>query len=252
MLKTTIDILGSDVVEFEKYYKNSFQTNNNLLNFVLNYVVKTKGKGLRPFLVLLWNKLFSTCHQKTYRTAALVELLHSATLIHDDVVDEADFRRGFFSIKALWKNKIAVLAGDFLLSRGMLLALEHKDYDMLELLSKAVKNMSEGELLQLETARIGKMDETIYYTVVKQKTASLFAVSCAAGALCASADKPWVDLAFQYGETIGLAFQIKDDLIDFENYNSGKLALNDLKEKKFSLPVIYTYQQLKGYEKRRI
>jgi octaprenyl-diphosphate synthase len=196
--------------------------------------------------------MFNNTNERTQRAATLIELLHSATLIHDDVVDDADYRRSWFSIKALWKNKISVLVGDYVLSRGMLLALENKDYDLLEIVSRAVKEMSEGELLQLEKSRMLNLDEKVYEDIIKQKTACLIAACCAVGALSAGASNQDADRMWVIGENVGMAFQIKDDILDFTSVKSGKIKGGDIKEQKLSLPFIYAIKNSGVIEKRRL
>ena len=219
---------------------------------VTSYMIKTKGKQIRPMFVCLSARMFNNTNERTQRAATLIELLHSATLIHDDVVDEADYRRSWFSIKGLWKNKISVLVGDYVLSRGMLLALENKDYNMLEVVSRAVKQMSEGELLQLEKSRMLNLDEKVYEEIIRQKTASLIASCCAAGALSAGASSEDADRMWLAGEKAGMAFQIKDDILDFTSVKSGKAKAGDIKEQKLSLPFIYAIKNSGIFEKRRL
>jgi len=211
-----------------------------LLDRIMQYIVKRKGKQLRPMFVLLSAKLGGDVRESTYRAASLVELLHTATLVHDDVVDEAEERRGFFSINALWKNKIAVLVGDYLLAKGLLLPLDNKDYAILKIVTNAVKVMSEGELLQLEKSRNLNLDEKIYYDIINGKTASLLASACAAGASSTFDDEVAIEKMRLFGEKVGMAFQIKDDLFDYGTADIGKPTGNDIKEKKLTLPLIYT------------
>lgn len=213
-----------------------------MLDRILKYVVKTKGKQLRPMFVLLSAKLTGGIFDTTYRAASLVELLHTATLVHDDVVDEAPERRGFFSVYALWKTKASVLVGDYLLAKGLLLSLENKDFRVLELLSQAVKKMSEGELLQLEKSRSLNIKEEDYFTIIKNKTASLLASACAAGAFSATQNEEVTEQLRLFGEYTGVAFQIKDDLFDYGSADVGKPTGNDIREKKMTLPLIYTLQ----------
>jgi octaprenyl-diphosphate synthase len=209
----------------------------------MNYIIKRKGKQIRPIFVFFSAKLFDGINDTTYRAASLVELLHTATLVHDDVVDDSDERRGFFSINALWKNKIAVLVGDYLLSRGLLLSVQNKDYELLEIVSFAVKEMSEGELLQIEKTRNLNLSEAVYYDIIRKKTASLIASCCAIGAASAGANKEQIEQMRLFGEKIGIAFQIKDDLMDYGDQDIGKPRGIDLKEKKLTLPIIYTLNQ---------
>lgn len=214
-----------------------------MLDRILKYVVRTKGKQMRPMFVLLSAKLTGGIQESTYRAASLVELLHTATLVHDDVVDEATERRGFFSVYALWKTKASVLVGDYLLAKGLLLSLENKDFRILELLSEAVKKMSEGELLQLEKSRSLNIKEDDYYTIIKNKTASLLASACAAGAFSATQNEEITEKMRLFGEYTGIAFQIKDDLFDYGIEDVGKPTGNDIREKKMTLPLIYALQE---------
>jgi octaprenyl-diphosphate synthase len=206
----------------------------------MTYIVKRKGKQVRPMFVFLSANVFNGINDSTYRAASLVELLHTATLVHDDVVDDSDERRGFFSINALWKNKIAVLVGDYLLSKGLLLSVKNKDYHLLEIVSSAVEAMSEGELLQIEKTRNLNLSEDIYFDIIRKKTASLIASCCAIGAASSGASDEDVQKMFLFGEKIGIAFQIKDDLLDYGDDDIGKPTGIDLKEKKLTLPIIYT------------
>lgn len=228
------------------------KTSVPLLDTIMNYIVRRKGKQVRPMFVLYSASLFSEIGERTYRGAALVELLHTATLVHDDVVDDSYERRGFFSINALWKNKIAVLVGDFLLSKGLLLSVEHKDYDLLEIVSNAVREMSEGELLQLERSRFMDVTEEVYFEIIRKKTASLIASCCSIGAASTGQDTQTVEDMRRFGELIGLAFQIRDDLFDFGDNKSGKPAGIDIKEKKLTLPVIHAFSKASGSEVRSI
>ncbi len=228
------------------------KTSVPLLDTIMNYIVRRKGKQVRPMFVLYSASLFSEIGERTYRGAALVELLHTATLVHDDVVDDSYERRGFFSINALWKNKIAVLVGDFLLSKGLLLSVEHKDYDLLEIVSNAVREMSEGELLQLERSRFMDVTEEVYFEIIRKKTASLIASCCSIGAASTGQDAQTVEDMRRFGELIGLAFQIRDDLFDFGDNKSGKPAGIDIKEKKLTLPVIHAFSKASGSEVRSI
>lgn len=211
-----------------------------MLDRILKYIVRTKGKQLRPMFVLLSAGVSGGINESTYRAASVVELLHTATLVHDDVVDEASERRGFFSISALWKNKASVLVGDYLLAKGLLLSLENGDFKILEILSDAVRKMSEGELLQLEKARLLNIRESDYFTIIRNKTASLLASACAAGAYSAQQDLEITEKMRLFGEYTGIAFQIKDDLFDYGNEDVGKPTGNDIREKKLTLPLIFT------------
>lgn len=227
---------------FEKEFRQSMKTQVPLLDTIMTYIVKRKGKQIRPIFVLYSAALFGEISERTYRGAALVELLHTATLVHDDVVDESYQRRGFFSINALWKNKIAVLVGDFLLSKGLLLSVKNKDFDLLEIVSTAVQDMSEGELLQIENARTFKTTEAVYFEIIRKKTASLIASCCSIGARSTTTDEEEVKKMHRFGELIGLAFQIRDDLFDFGENKSGKPAGLDIKDKKLTLPIILALQ----------
>jgi octaprenyl-diphosphate synthase len=216
------------------------KSNVPLLDTIMTYIVKRKGKQVRPMFVFFSAKLFNGINDSTYRAASLVELLHTATLVHDDVVDDSDERRGFFSINALWKNKIAVLVGDYLLSKGLLLSVKNKDYHLLEIVSESVEAMSEGELLQIEKTRNLNLSEEIYYDIIRKKTASLIASCCAIGAASAGANAEQIEQMRLFGEKIGIAFQMKDDLLDYGDSDIGKPTGIDLKEKKLTLPIIYT------------
>ncbi|MDX5346436.1 MAG: polyprenyl synthetase family protein, partial [Hymenobacteraceae bacterium] len=205
-----------EMQQFEKKFRASMQSRVLLLDKIMSYIVKRKGKQMRPMFVFFSAKLFSPdISDATYRGAALIELLHTATLVHDDVVDDANYRRGFFSVNALWKNKIAVLVGDYLLSKGLLLSLQNNDFELLKIVSNAVREMSEGELLQIEKARRLDITEDVYFDIIRQKTASLIASCCAVGAASAGASAEEVEKARLFGEKVGIAFQIKDDLFDY-------------------------------------
>ncbi len=232
--------IANELDLFESKFKLAMKSNVALLDTIMTYIVKRKGKQVRPMFVFYCAKLFGGVTDATYRGASLVELLHTATLVHDDVVDDSDERRGFFSINALWKNKIAVLVGDYLLSKGLLLAIKNKDFKLLEIVSTAVEQMSEGELLQIEKARNLNLSEEIYYDIIRKKTASLIASCCAMGAASAGANDEQIEQMRLFGECIGIAFQIKDDLLDYGDDDIGKPTGIDLKEKKLTLPIIYT------------
>src|SRR4051812_34772604 len=221
-MKKAIQLIDQDLTKFEDYFRNAVKSNAPLLDKIMQYIVKRKGKQMRPMFVLLSAKLGGSINDSTYRAASLVELLHTATLVHDDVVDDSLERRGFFSINALWKNKIAGLVGDYLLSKGLLLSLDNKDHRILQILSEAVKLMSEGELLQIEKARNLNLKESIYFEIIKNKTASLVASSCAAGASTTFSDEASVEKMRRFGEKVGIAFQIKDDLFDYGSKDIGK------------------------------
>jgi octaprenyl-diphosphate synthase len=238
-------LIKDELAHFENYFREAMKSKVPLLDRIMHYIVKRKGKQLRPMFVLLSAKLGGDITDTTYRAASLVELLHTATLVHDDVVDDANERRGFFSINALWKNKIAVIVGDYLLSKGLMLSLDNKDYKVLQILSSAIKLMSEGELLQLEKARNLNLKEDIYYDIIKGKTASLLAACCAAGASSTFEDDEKIEKIRLFGEKTGMAFQIKDDLFDYGDANIGKPTGNDIKEKKLTLPLIYTLNNCK-------
>lgn len=216
------------------------KSNVPLLDSIMTYIVKRKGKQIRPMFVFLSANVFNGINDSTYRGASLVELLHTASLVHDDVVDDSDERRGFFSLNALWKNKIAVLVGDYLLSKGLLLSVKNKDYHLLEIVSSAVEAMSEGELLQIEKTRNLNLSEEVYFDIIRKKTASLIASCCAIGAASSGASEEDIRKMHLFGEKIGIAFQIKDDLLDYGDDTIGKPTGIDLKEKKLTLPIIYT------------
>ena len=244
--------VAEDLDRFRVHFRDAMRTPVGLLDKLVRYLLRNKGKEVRPLLVLLSAKLCGNLTETSYRAAALVELLHSATLVHDDVVDDADQRRSAFSINALWKNKASVLFGDFLLSRGLLLALEHGEYDMLQALSDAVRRMSEGELLQIQKARLLDIDEETYFQIISDKTASLIAACTTCGALSATEDKDEIQRLNQVGEKLGLAFQIRDDLFDYGLEDVGKPIGIDLQEKKLTLPLIHALQKASWLERRRI
>ena len=238
-LKALQEPVSDHLVVFRERFRDAMRSRVRLLDTVVQYLLKRKGKQIRPTLVLLTAEMAGGITDRTYRAAALVELLHTATLVHDDVVDEADTRRGVASINALWKNKVGVLLGDYLLSRGLLLALDDGDYDLLHVVSDAVRRMSEGELLQIETARKLDITEDRYFQIISDKTASLLAACMACGAASAEADDETIARAKEIGETLGLAFQIRDDLFDYDAGASvGKPVGLDLQERKMTLPLI--------------
>jgi octaprenyl-diphosphate synthase len=245
-------VISKELALFEVHFREAVKSRVALLDRIMEYIVRRKGKQLRPMFVLLSAKLGGEINDATYRAASLVELLHTATLVHDDVVDEADERRGFFSINALWKNKIAVLVGDYLLSKGLLLSLDNKDHRVLQILSTAVRLMSEGELLQLEKSRKLNLDESIYYEIIGGKTASLLASSCAAGASTTFENDSDIEKMQIFGEKVGMAFQIKDDLFDYSSEAIGKPTGNDIKEKKLTLPLIYTLNNCDAALRKKI
>ncbi|MFA7381570.1 MAG: polyprenyl synthetase family protein [Bacteroidia bacterium] len=240
----TIDLIKKPVAaeldDFELKFRDAMKSNVALLDTIMTYIVKRKGKQIRPMFVFLTAKLCGGINESTHRGASLVELLHTATLVHDDVVDDAYERRGFFSINALWKNKIAVLVGDYLLSKGLLLSLNNDDFKLLKIVSEAVREMSEGELLQIEKTRRLNITEEVYYDIIRKKTASLIASCCAVGAASANSSNEVVEKMHLFGEKIGIAFQIKDDLLDYGDDEIGKPKGIDIKEKKLTLPIIYT------------
>ncbi len=255
-MKTSIKSIQAPINEemkiFEKKFQSSMKTKVALLDRIMGFIVSRKGKQMRPMFVLLMAKMNGGIVEETYRGAALIELLHTATLVHDDVVDDSNYRRGFFSINALWKNKIAVLVGDYLLSRGLLLAIENKDFGLLEIVSNAVKEMSEGELLQIEKARKLNISEEVYFEIIRQKTATLIASCCAVGTASTGASEENVKRAKDLGEKVGMAFQIKDDLFDYGSDDIGKPRGIDIKEKKLTLPLIYTLSKVSYSERRMI
>ncbi len=241
-LKKIDSILHVNLITFDKKFNELFNSSNKILQVVLKYIIKSKGKKMRPMFVFLSAKMVGDVNESTYRTASMIELLHTATLVHDDVVDEAIQRRNVFSINAIWKNKIAVLVGDFLLAKGLLLSIENEDFELLKITSNAVKEMSEGELLQIEKARKLDITEAVYFDIIRSKTASLLASACSAGAFSVHKDKAVAEIFRQFGEKIGIAFQIKDDLLDYGHNHTGKPSGGDIKEKKLTLPLIYTLQ----------
>jgi octaprenyl-diphosphate synthase len=245
-------VIGSELKQFEQKFTSNTLSNNLLLNKIMHFIINRKGKQMRPMFIFLSAKIAGTINESTYRAASLIELLHTATLTHDDVVDNSMIRRDFFSVNALWKNKVAVLAGDYLLSKGLLLALEFKDYEILEITSRAVKEMSEGELLQIEKARKLDIEEAVYFEIIRAKTASLLSASCAAGAYSSSKDPEITDYFRLLGEKIGIAFQIKDDLFDYGKDAVGKPLGIDIKEKKMTLPLIYALSKADTSDKRKI
>ncbi len=232
----------SEIELFEEKFKGAMLSKVPLLNRITYYIVRRKGKQMRPMFVFLVAKMVSDggFDERTFRGASVVELIHTATLVHDDVVDESNRRRGFFSLNAIWKNKIAVLVGDFLLSKGLLLSIDNEDFDLLKLISIAVREMSEGELLQIEKARKLDITEDIYFDIIRKKTATLIAACCGIGAASVGANKDTVQQMRKFGEYIGMAFQIKDDLFDYYDGKIGKPTGIDIKEKKMTLPLIYT------------
>ena len=239
---------------FEEKFTQSMSSQVALLNRITHFIINRKGKQMRPMFVFLVAKLLGNgkVNERTYRGASVIELIHTATLVHDDVVDDSNKRRGFFSINALWKNKIAVLVGDFLLSKGLLLSIENEDFDLLKIISVAVREMSQGELLQIEKARGLDITEEIYYEIIRQKTATLLASCCALGAQSVDASAEDVKKMHRFGELLGMAFQIKDDLFDYGERKIGKPVGIDIKERKMTLPLIYTINVVSKEEKKNL
>ena len=237
---------------FEEKFTQSMYSKVALLNRITHFIVNRKGKQMRPMFVFLVAKLLGEgkVNERTYRGAAVIEIIHTATLVHDDVVDDSNKRRGFFSINALWKNKIAVLVGDYLLSKGLLLSIENEDFDLLKIISVAVREMSQGELLQIEKARNLDITEEVYYEIIRQKTATLLAACCAIGAQAIGAPPKEVKKMHRFGEILGMAFQIKDDLFDYGEQKIGKPTGIDIKDQKMTLPLIYTLNVVSKAEKR--
>ena len=251
-IKEIETLLSQDLKDFQKVFKTAMDSKVPLLDIVLRYIHRQKGKQMRPMFVFLSAHVTETPQEATARAASLIELLHTATLVHDDVVDEAEKRRNFFSINALWKNKVAVLAGDFLLSRGLTLALASKDYQVLEIVSEATREMAEGELLQIEKARRLDIKEDVYFEIIRKKTATLISSCCAVGAASTGAEKEVVEKMQLFGEYVGIAFQIKDDIFDFQKTNEiGKPQGIDIKEQKMTLPLIYMLSKLPFSERRK-
>lgn len=251
-MQLPVNLIEEELKIFETKFKEAVSSHVSMLDRIMRYIVKRKGKQLRPMFVFLSAKLCGEVNESTYRAASLVELLHTATLVHDDVVDDALERRGFFSVYALWKNKVSVLVGDYLLAKGLLLSLDNNDFRILQLLSDAVRKMSEGELLQMEKSRSLNLEEDIYFEIIRNKTASLLASACAAGAWSTTGDEAISDKLKQFGEKVGIAFQIKDDLFDYSTNNVGKPTGNDIKEKKLTLPLIYTLNNTDKATRRKI
>ncbi|RRB00742.1 polyprenyl synthetase family protein [Larkinella rosea] len=244
--------IAAEMETFEQKFRQFMKSEVMLLDQIMNYIVRRKGKQLRPMFVFLTAGVCGPINESTYRGAALIELIHTATLVHDDVVDDSNYRRSFFSVNALWKNKIAVLVGDYLLSRSLFLAVDHEDFDFLKLINRAVKEISEGELLQIEKARRLDITEDIYFEIIRQKTASLIAACCAVGARSVDTTVETIETARLFGEKVGIAFQIKDDLFDYGEEEVGKPLGIDIKEKKMTLPLIYALNNAGWVEKRRM
>jgi octaprenyl-diphosphate synthase len=244
--------ISQELDEFEVRFREAMKSNAPLLDRITHYIVTRKGKQMRPMFVFLSAKLCGEINEATYVAASLVEILHTATLVHDDVVDESYKRRGFFSINALWKNKIAVLVGDYLLAKGLLLSVENNQFQLLKILSNTIREMSEGELLQLEKARKLDIKEDIYFDIIKKKTASLIASACASGASSTGASEEVVEKIKLLGEKIGIAFQIKDDLFDYEDAEIGKPRGIDIKERKMTLPLIFALGKMNTADRRKV
>jgi len=243
----------AEMSEFEAYFSRTMQSDIPFLKIVLNYIFRRKGKQMRPLLVFLTAKLNGIISEPTYVAATFIELLHTASLVHDDVIDEANERRGVLSVNALWNSKVAVLVGDYMLSKGMLISVEKKRYDMLEIISEAVKKMSEGELLQLQKARKNHISEADYLRIITSKTAALISACTACGAVSTTENADTIQIMKEFGENIGIAFQIKDDLLDYENTGlTGKPSGNDIKERKITLPLIYALAQAPYLKKQHI
>ncbi len=243
--------IADELLKFEEHFRNAMKSKVALLDKIMYYIVQKKGKQVRPMLVFLCAKSCGQINDSTYTAASLIELVHTASLVHDDVVDDSNERRGAFSINALWKNKIAVLVGDYLLTKGLFIALDNDEYEQLKILSGAVKEITEGELLQFEKSRKLDIDEADYFKVIRQKTASLIAASCKAGAVSTTKNQEYIDAIYNFGEDIGIAFQIKDDIFDYGTNIIGKPRGIDIKEKKMTLPLIYALNQSSKSVKRK-
>lgn len=243
--------IADDLRKFESHFRNAMKSNVPLLDKIMHYIVQKKGKQVRPMLVFLSAKTCGEINESTFTAASLIELVHTASLVHDDVVDDSSMRRGAFSINALWKNKIAVIVGDYLLTKGLFIALDNDEFEQLKILSTAVKEITEGEMLQLEKARKLDIKEEIYFDIIKQKTASLIAASCKAGAVSSTQDPAVIEAMHQFGEDIGTAFQIKDDIFDYGTNFIGKPRGIDIKEKKMTLPLIYALSKAESKDRKR-
>ncbi|MEM6829611.1 MAG: polyprenyl synthetase family protein [Bacteroidota bacterium] len=251
-LKDIQSPVAQEMAEFEKKFRQSMKSKVMLLDKITGYIVRRKGKQMRPLFVFLSAGSIGEISERTFRGASLIELIHTASLVHDDVVDDSHYRRGFFSINALWKNKIAVLVGDFLLTRGLILCMDNGDHDLLRITTEAVKQMSEGELLQMEKARKLDIKEEVYYEVIHQKTASLIVSCCKVGAASVGADEETVQKMGEFGKNVGMAFQIKDDLFDYGAFEIGKPTGIDIREKKMTLPLIHALSKASKSEVSRI
>ena len=253
VLKEIKKPIEKEMMLFEEKFKKNMKSHVPLLDKIMHYIIKRKGKQMRPMFIFLTAKLHGEINNSTYRAASLIELLHTATLVHDDVVDDANIRRGFFSINALWKNKISVLVGDYLLSQGLMVSVENEEFELLKIVSNAVREMSQGELLQIEKSRKLDIKEDVYFEIIRQKTAALIAACCACGATSVQQNKDIIEKMYKFGEYIGIAFQMKDDLFDYENnLTIGKPVGIDIKEQKMTLPIIYTLNQVNQNEKNFI
>ena len=253
VLKEIKKPIEKEMMLFEEKFKKNMKSHVPLLDKIMHYIIKRKGKQMRPMFIFLTAKLHGKINDSTYRAASLIELLHTATLVHDDVVDDANIRRGFFSINALWKNKISVLVGDYLLSQGLLVSVENEEFELLKIVSNAVREMSQGELLQIEKSRKLDIKEDVYFEIIRQKTAALIAACCACGTTSVQQNKDVIEKMYKFGESIGVAFQMKDDLFDYENnLTIGKPVGIDIKEQKMTLPIIYTLNQVNQNEKNFI
>ena len=251
-MKLAKSLLSNEIKVFETKFEENSRSKSPLVDRVMRFIIKRKGKQIRPLFVFLSAKIAGEIQEQTYRAASMIELLHTATLVHDDIVDDANTRRGFFSINALFKNKVAVLIGDYLLSKGLLLSVAHKDYEILEIVSTAVKEMSEGELLQIEKTRKLDIKEAVYFEIIRCKTASLLASSCASGAFSATQNVEITEKFRKFGEYLGISFQIKDDIFDYGTDNVGKPLGIDIKEKKMTLPLIYTLNNVDEQTRKHI
>lgn len=254
-MSNTVDLIKAPIAEEMKLFENKFfesmKSNVSLLDRITHYIVRRKGKQMRPMFVFLSAKMLGEMQDKTYRAASFIELIHTATLVHDDVVDDSQLRRGFFSLNAIWKNKVAVLVGDYLLSKTLIISTKNKDFDLLEVVSIAIQELSEGELLQLEKARKLDITEEVYYEIIRMKTATLIAACCKAGALSVGVDEEIANKMHRFGELIGIAFQIKDDLFDYTTSNLiGKPVGIDIKEQKMTLPLIYTLNKVNDKDRK--
>lgn len=248
-LKQVTEPVQNNLSVFRNFFKEEIKNDIYLLDQIIRYLLRQKGKEIRPTLVFMTSRMFGDIDQRSYIAATMIELLHTATLIHDDVVDEADKRRGFLSINKIWRNKAGVLLGDFLLSKGLLIALDHKEYKLLHVLSDAVRLMSEGELRQLKTSNLFNMTEERYFQIISEKTASLISACCKCGAIAASDDEAIISAMGKIGMNIGIAFQIKDDLFDYGIDDIGKPKRNDIKERKVTLPLIYALENSSGMQR---